>query len=379
MPVEERPSGKAFPRTGPRAWTGLPPSPRHLHRSGPHTLAVSLPKNWVERHALSRGSVVWLCGQEDGRLAVDPFGSGPAPRFRERVLRVEEAHFSEPEVLARTVFGAYVVGYDRIELADGKGFDRDRQKEVARVARSLVGLQVVYLDRHLIALQSFVDPRRHTIPQILARAGLVVTEMTQLLSRAMETQGRIPLEELREMESEADRLYALTLRQLMLAHQDSGLAGLLDVSEPPDLLGSRVVGKVLEEIADLLFRAGSALGDGLEGREIPPRLRRDLCSHLEALRAMVTDASRSLLREDSALAHRVLRSQEEAQRSLRQTELALARARLPRRQTASLAMFAWGMGTARHLCGTIAEVALNQSIRSTGSVRSAPSEGRERS
>ena len=93
---------------------------------------------------------------------------------------------------------------------------------------------------------------------------------------------------------------------------------------------------------------------------------------------MVTDASRSLLREDSALAHRVLRSQEEAQRSLRQTELVLARARLPRRQTASLAMFAWGMGTARHLCGTIAEVALNQSIRSTGSVRSVPSVGRER-
>ncbi len=76
---------------------------------------------------------------------------------------------------------------------------------------------------------------------------------------------------------------------------------------------------------------------------------------------------------------RVLRSPDEPQRSLRQTELVLARARLPRRQTASLTMFAWGMGTARHLCGVNAEVAMDQSIRSTRSVRSAPSEGRERS
>jgi phosphate uptake regulator len=366
VPVEGKKRTTSFPRTGPRASGPGQRMARQLHRAGPHTLAVSLPKSWVDRNSLSRGSAVWLIPREDGGLELDPVSAGERGRSRDRVLRVEVDHFSEPEVLARTIFGGYVVGYDQMEVSDRKGFDKERQKEVARVARSLVGLQVVFTDAHRITLQSFLDPRRHTIPQVLGRAALVINEMAQLLSTSILKGTAVPVEELGEMEAEADRLYALTLRQLMLAHQDPALAGLLDVSEPRDLLGSRVVGKVVEDIADLLVRAGSALRAGLQGKEIPPRLRADLASHVEALRTMVADSSRALLKEDSALAHRVLRLRDGAPSALHQTELFLARARLPRRQTASLAMFAWGLGTARHLCGTIAEVALNQSIRSTG-------------
>lgn len=382
MSAEDHPRGAGgdgrkhaptFPRRGPRASPASGRLARHLHRAGPHTLAVSLPKSWVDRNALTRDSAVWLVSRESGVLEISPALREEAGSRPDHVLRVAVDHFSEPEVLARTIFGGYVVGYDRIEVTDRKGFDSDRRKEIARVARSLVGLQVVALDPHRLILQSFLDPRRHTIPQILGRAALVINEMAQLLEVAVRAGGPVPLEELGEMEAEADRLYALTLRQLMLAHPDPALAGRLDVSEPRDLLGSRVVGKVLEDIADLLARAGSALAVGLQGRDIPPRLRADLGAHVEVLRAMVGDSSRALLKEDTALAHRVLHSRDGAPAALHQTELFLARARLPRRQTASLAIFAWGLGTARHLCGTIAEVALNQSIRSTGGqVPSAP-------
>lgn len=355
-----------FPRKGPRS---VPPGSRlarHLHRAGPHTLAVSLPKSWVDRNSLTRESVVWLVPRTSGVLELSPVLTGDVGGRSDRVLRVSVEHFSEPEVLARTIFAGYVVGYDRIEVTDRKGFDPGRRKEIARVARSLVGLQIVSLDPHRLTLQSFLDPRRHTVPQILGRAALVIHEMAEVLEGSLRTGGPVPVEELAEMEAEADRLYALTLRQLMLAHPDPALAGRLNVSEPRDLLGSRVVGKVLEDIADLLMRAGSALAAGLQGSELPARLRADLGSHVEVLKTMVAESSRALLKEDTALAHRVLRLRDGAPSALHQTELFLARARLPRRQTASLAIFAWGLGTARHLCGTIAEVALNQSIRSTG-------------
>ena len=360
---KRRPAGFRAPKGPSRAPASQ--TPRHLHRSGPHSLAVSLPKVWTEGHSLVRGSVVWLHAKDDGRLEVSPAsssGSGPA---RDRVLTVGSTHFGEPEVLARTVFGGYVVGYDRIELSDAQGFDRERRREVERAAHALVGLQVVFHDAHRLSLQSFLDPRRHTVPQVLGRAGLLVREMSQLLASAVRGDSEVPLKELGVMEAESDRLYALALRQLMLAQEDPALARILDVREPRDLLGGRVVGKVYEEIADLLVRAAPDLEVGLKGRELPGPLRADLAGQLETLRTMVQDSSRSLLEEDSILAHRVLRHREDGLVALHRTEQLLSRARLPRRQTASLAVFSWSVGTARRLCGTVAEVALNESIRST--------------
>ena len=309
--------------------------------------------------------MVWLHPRDDGRLEVapaNPEGTGPAG---DRVLTIGSKHFGDPKVLARTVFGGYVVGYDRIELIDADGFDRDRRQELERAAKGLLGLQIVFHDTHRVTLQSFLDARRHTVPRVLTRAGLVVEEMAQLLAAAVRGSSKVPIEELAAMEAESDRLYALALRQLMLAQGDPALARILDVGEPRDLLGGRVVGKVYEEIADLLCRAAPELQVGLEGRELPGPLRADLVGHVEALRTMVQDSSRALLREDSELAHRVLRHREDGLEALHRTEHLLARARLPRRQTASLAIFAWGLGTSRRLCGTIAEVALNESIQST--------------
>jgi len=358
-----RPAGFR-PPTGPPT---PPPAqiPRHLHRSGPHSLAVSLPKSWTDTHSLTRGSVVWLHLKDDGRLEVAPTapeGSGP---LGERVLRVGSHHFAVPDVLARTIFGGYVVGYDRIELSDAQGFDAQRWEEVERTAHTLVGLQVVFHDAHRVTLQSFLDARRHTVPKILTRAGLLVEEMTRLLGASIRGDSKVPLRGLATMEAESDRLYALALRQLMLAQGDPALARALDMREPRDLLGARVVGKVFEEIADLLCRAAPEIEIGLEGDALPDALRSDLRDHVDTLRTMVRDSIRALLKEDTDLAHRVLRLREEGIRALHQTEQLLAEARLPRRQTAALAIFAWTIGTARRLCGTVAEVALNESIQST--------------
>ncbi|HTT25956.1 MAG TPA: hypothetical protein VMH90_03190 [Thermoplasmata archaeon] len=358
-----RPAGFRRPSGAPRS---LPKqTPRHLHRSGPHSLAVSLPKSWIDGHSLARGSVVWLRTRDDGRLEIGPANPEGPGSAGDRVLTVGSKHFGEPDVLARTVFGGYVVGYDRIELSDAAGFDPDRWQEVERTAHALVGLQVVHHDAHRVMLQSFVDAGRHSVPKVLARAGLLVEEMTQLLATSLRGESKVPLQELAAMEAESDRLYALALRQLMLAQGDPALARRLDVREPRDLLGGRVVGKVFEEIADLLCRAAPDLKVGLEGRELPAPLRSDLVGHVEALREMVGDSSRALQKEDSELAHRVLHHREDGLKALQRTEQLLAGARLPRRQTASLAIFAWALGTARRLCGTIAEVALNESIQST--------------
>lgn len=364
-PPRRRPAGFRRPSKTPRTAPLL--TPRHLHRSGPHTLAVSLPKSWLDGHSLTRGSVVWLHRRDDGRLEIGPAASSESGPTEDRVLKVGSKHFGDPDVLARTIFGGYVVGYDRIELNDGDGFDRDRRQEIERTAHTLVGLQVVFHDAHRVLLQSFLDARRHTVTKVLTRAGLVVEEMTQLLAEAVRNSSTVPIEQLGAMEAESDRLYALALRQLMLAQGDPGLARLLDVREPRDLLGGRVVGKVYEEIADLLFRTSPKLKVGLEGRELPSSLRADLIGHLDALRTVVKDSTRALLNEDSRLAHQVLRHRMDGLDALHRTEQLLSRSRLPRGQTASLAIFAWGIGTSRRLCGTIAEVALNESIQSTAS------------
>ncbi len=373
---------------------------RRLGRAGPHTLAVSLPRSWLLRHGLERGDTVWLALREDGRIEVAPAAPGAPADLPGPCLTVRSPHFEEPDELARTVFGAYVVGYERIELVDEEGFGPGCRSRIEATARSLLGLETVLSEPHTVTLVSFLDVGKDTIPKIVARSGTVVDEMAEMLADALRTGtprlGERLGERLRERESEADRLYALTLRQLMLAQQDPVLARALRVEESRDLLGNRVVAKVLEEIADLLCRAGPELRTGLAGRAIPATLRANLVSHLEGLRGMVREALHALGSGDSAGAHRVLRERDRSVETLRATEAILARARLPRRQTAALAVVAWGLATAGRLCGTIAEVALNASLHSTGlpradggplpppptvvrSTSSAPGEGRQRS
>lgn len=153
-----------------------------LTRAGPHSVAVSLPKSWLDRHGMARGDTVWLRIRDEVRIEIEPKGTsdpGPVPG---PVLTFRAGHSTDPEVLARTIFGAYVVGCERIRLRDDAGFDPACRLKVEATARSRLGVQVVISDSHLIALQIFLNPRRVKAPKIVARSGAVVDEMGARLS-----------------------------------------------------------------------------------------------------------------------------------------------------------------------------------------------------
>jgi len=56
--------------------------PRKLVLTGGATYTVSLPKKWVSRHGLDRGSIVYIVEKEDGSLLVLPSPSESSSRER---------------------------------------------------------------------------------------------------------------------------------------------------------------------------------------------------------------------------------------------------------------------------------------------------------
>ncbi len=364
MPKRAEPTGSAPSPPEPpedRAAPARGPVPRLVQRSGPSTLVVSLPKAWVEKEGVRPGQAIsWVTG-EDGELRLVP----PERRSRNaepRTFQVRAHHLVQREIAQRLLLSAYVLGYDRIRIEDGQGIDEEIRAAAEQTARELLGFTLTEATPHFLVATSFLDPAAHPVAEVLTRVGYTLDLFLERLETAFAEGSSKALQRIPEMRIEVRRLHALALRQLNLAVGDPRLARQLGVLRPSHLLGSRVVAKLLDDIAD----AGEAVAGELSRLRKPPATAREVLTDLKervaALRTMLRTAlgalrSESTLEAEEALAHR-----QEAIEDLLRTEARLRR--MPGRGDVrhSLSLCSWWVGVARQHAMTIAEIAFTRSL-----------------
>ena len=291
------------------AWS-TPNRERRVLKAGHSSIAVTLPKPWAEAMHLRPGDLVVFDQNDDGTLYLKP-APAPGANGAPAPYLVQAPAFDTDGVLERLIVGAYRAGHDAIEIRTGTALRPERVEEVVEAARGLLGVSVVAQEPNRVLLQSFIDPSKYGLPQLVQRMKMILVafldEMEEVVHRRARSR-RGPV-----LEEEARKVLSLLVRQLFLASRDWSLARRIGSPDPRQLLEWRVVVHALEELAahygealTLLNQEADHLGTDLPG---------PLAERLGELRARLKDVVDALMHRSLARACEVYQGGSPAERA----------------------------------------------------------------
>lgn len=219
---------------------------RKVQKTGGGTYVISLPKDWARSHQVKEGVSLRIIPQADGGLLLLPASTPPPPPTRCEV-RVAGEH---GDALARKIIGAYVAGYDIVEVRASSGKLTAEQIETVRtVVRRLVGTEIVEENPESILVQDLLDPVEISIRKALKRMRLLVDSMLSdtFASLAEKNPKGVSLVQMRD--DEVDRLYMLVVKQYYALLREP-LVGQKLGADPVSALADLMAARMLERIGD---------------------------------------------------------------------------------------------------------------------------------
>src|SRR2546428_11298750 len=247
---------------------------RKVQKVGYSTLIVSLPKDWVEEVGLRQWAIVAFRRESDGGITVYP----GLTKGRESVRDIIDADLCDsPNLLTRIITATYLTGHDTIQIVSKKELSSRHLEEGRGVSRRLTGLGVVEQSLKSVTLQSFVDPTKFPIYGLMRRLQIILSSMLEQAVKSV-VEGRVALaDEVLHMEEEADRIYWMIIRQLLLAVLDRRVAKEGGIEGPMHVVGNRVIAKSLEQMGDLASHiAQEALRLKGDAKSVDPKLTKGI-------------------------------------------------------------------------------------------------------
>jgi phosphate uptake regulator len=332
---------------------------RKVQRVGHSTLTVSLPRDWVRQVGLKQGGIVTLRLSEFGELVVTPGTDFEADEMT--VCKINADACKDGELLARMITGNYILGRDTTIVASSTELTPEQLNAIRDCTRRLSGLGIVEQTPNETVIQCFLDPSKFSITGLISRLHKVASSMLDRSIQAlMDRKYPLALEVL-ELESEADRLYWLILRQIFRAISRIPLSRHLGMESATHAVGYRAVSKYLEEIADCSeCIASQIISMSEEKYEAHVRVIDEVCKFgLETL-AIANGAMDSFTMMDAELANRTIvrsKQHEEVEKIL--TDLVLTSVQ-DKKVAVALRSIVWNMLQISRSGQLISEVAINR-------------------
>ena len=358
---------------------------RKVQSAGYVTVTVSLPRNWVKLNGIKPGDRVSVVTEDDGSLRILP----EVPEGRKVVFScvVDAEKCSEPGLLPRVIAGLYITGQERFAVRSKRPLSEEQTKGLRELADRLIGMGIVEETPTLFSLQSFVDPTKYPVHHLLRRIYSITAGMLNGVVRALNEGEKVYAEQAVKMEDEADKIYWLVVRQLLLAAKNPAVAAKIGVASPLHLLGNRVVAKALEEIGDRLQAVALetiSILNRLGGKEATGL--REITAFAQRVRALYDKVVKAFSTLNISLANEVIAEASAFERdevSLTSHALTEAHTRIceacvgavgggpPRGlimtqvvTAAELRAAIWNLAQVARHCKTIAEITINRGLES---------------
>ncbi len=332
---------------------------RKVQKVGHSTLTVSLPRDWVEQVGLKQGNVVTLRRTGDGSLRLVP---GLASERAETIIaRVNADLCKEHELLARIITGNYIEGRDSLIITSGKELTAEHLWEIRSTVQRLMGLSIVEQTPREIVIQSFVDPSKFPVTGLIQRLHRVGLSMQDTALRALLEKRQDIAGEVLQMENEADRIYWLIVRQLILATTKLGAARDMGVFNPQHALGNRIVAKHLECIADCAENTAKeviAIKD--EEYQRHTSVLQEIAQMSKAVRSISENTMRAFTKLDVVLANESIEDGGRARARNRKISEKIVDEVLNRNVALAFRSITWNLTEAARYCQMIAEVTINR-------------------
>ena len=221
---------------------------RRIQMTGGSTLIVSIPIAWAREMGVSQGDEVTLTQKRDKSILLRPKSKIKRDTSKATIQLIPN---EPPENIVRLLIAHYLVGYDVITLASQKGFSAKDRKWIKDTIRlSLIGIEVVEESGDHLILQSLLNYTELTLPNAIQRMSKIIRSMQKDVILAMKEGDLDYAKDVIQRDSEVDRFYLLTVRQIKAAVRDPDLTKKIGIDQTRDCIGYRLIVKSLERVAD---------------------------------------------------------------------------------------------------------------------------------
>lgn len=224
---------------------------RRLQLTGGSTYVLSLPKEWITRNQLKKGSLIALSEEEDGTLKVIPSKLERQETKEDVVIRVSINDNSE--AVMRKAISAYLAGYNILHIrAQGQQplavALRDYLKRFAR--NYLVGTEIVTDSPTDLTLQILLNYPELSVESALRRMTIIAASMHREAITCLINLDYSAAKSIVETDREVNRFSLYILRLLKMAVANARLIREIGLNNPKECLGYRLIAKSVERTAD---------------------------------------------------------------------------------------------------------------------------------
>ncbi|MBS7610296.1 hypothetical protein KEJ19_07040 [Candidatus Bathyarchaeota archaeon] len=235
------------------------------------TFFVSLPKPWIVRNNVTKGSTLLILERADGSLSV-------TPGYRiEKNLETASLEFSP--LLEREIISNYMLGFDLITVTSKDRLRAEDLEHLKAVTRRLIGLEIVEENSRIVKLQCLLEPTAFPPERILRREYLLVASMHKDLILCLSEKDAHLADAIVKRDDEVDRLYFLLVRILRTIIRHPALSEELRFPLI-DCLDYRLVASFIEAIADQIVSIAE---------QVSPRLSSTIDPFLTSLEELLSD------------------------------------------------------------------------------------------
>jgi phosphate uptake regulator len=335
---------------------------RRLQVTGGSTYIISLPKKWVTKNQLKKGSSLLISEEEDGSLSVSSQSRLKGDETRDEAF-IRVSSNDNPHTIVRKAVAAYLVGYNMIHV---KTQDRQqmtsRQRNTAKdfARRLLVGTEIVTDTPTELMLQVLLSYPELSIQSALRRMSIITSSMHKDAIAALKDLDSQLAKSVVATDDEVDRFNLYVVRQLKMAIQNPRIIKEIGLKNARDCLGYRLVTKSVERAAD--HAASIAENVLFLKKPMDEEIIRILEEMSNLAISMFETAIESLFRLDFNLAESVIQKTKDVNFTMK--EALLSSKKIGTEEIANLRLVIESLRRTAEYASDIAEIVLNMTVES---------------
>jgi antitoxin component of MazEF toxin-antitoxin module len=184
---------------------------RHIFKFGENSIALILPKKWIDKSGLKPSGSVFLSESESGNLIVSP--KETAKQEAERVITSK----TRPSFAARWVGIHYMYGVGKLRIYSADGLTSAQTEAIgAKVSAECPGFEITSQSNRDIIIEDFTNIREVDIEKILLRLRSLINQ--EFMEMAQGSPKTIP-----KIETLVNRFYMLGFRYVNITQAKDAL------------------------------------------------------------------------------------------------------------------------------------------------------------
>jgi phosphate uptake regulator len=224
---------------------------RKLQITGGSTYILSLPKDWVTKNQLKKGSAMMIREEEDGSLSVLPPKMEKTEKKDDAFIKVTPN--DNPYAVMRKAISAYLIGYNILHIKSQNKHPlssktRNHLKDFAR--NYLVGTEIVIDTPNELTLQVLLNYPELTVQSALSRMAIIAASMHREAMNALRKLDYSMAKSVIETDREVNRFGLYIVRLLKMAVLNSRMVREIGLDNPRTCIGYRLIAKAVERSAD---------------------------------------------------------------------------------------------------------------------------------